>query len=56
MTKEKRLLIFIILLVIMTLITINTKVYANTVKTINTIKIATGEIEPDDFEPSSPQQ
>ena len=56
MTKEKRLLIFIILLVIMTLITINTKVYANTVKTINTIKIATGVIEPDDFEPSSPQQ
>ena len=56
MTKEKRLLIFIILLVIMSLITINTKVYANTVETINTIKIATGVIEPDDFEPSSPQQ
>lgn len=56
MTKEKRLLIFIILLVVMTLITINTKVYANTVETINSIKIATGVIEPDDFEPSSPQQ
>lgn len=56
MTKENKLLIFTILLLAILLITINTKVYANTVKTINTIQIATGVIEPNDFEPSTPQQ
>lgn len=53
MTKENKILIFIIL-VLLLLITINTKTYAASTEVTNSIQIATGVINPNDFEPSSP--